>query len=91
MHNYHAKTDSNGYFSIPLECLSFNTGEQIGMDEFGNPTGSWEIPNTIKLWIVHEGDSTFVTDWYEINPDIGNNIEDIETDLFCKANLLHKG
>ena len=32
--NYHAMIDIDGYFSISLDCLAFDSGEQIGMDEF---------------------------------------------------------
>ena len=73
--NYHAMTDIDGYFSISLDCLAFDTGEQIGMDEFYNPTGNWSIPYKTKLWIVHEGDSTFETDWYDVYPNYGLYVE----------------
>ena len=69
--NYHAITDIDGYFSISLDCLAFDTGEQIGMDAVGNPIGNWSIPYKTKLWIVHEGDSTFETDWYDVDPYSG--------------------
>ena len=74
IHDYHAMTDVNGNFSIPLNCLSFGI-EQIGMDEFNNPTDNWTIPYRTKLWIVNEGDAMFSTDWYDVSPDNGVELE----------------
>jgi len=72
--NYHALTDHDGYFVIPIDCFPFGE-EQIGMDEFGNPTDNWSIPYKTKLWIIHEGDSTFSTDWYDVDPDNGVELD----------------
>ena len=70
-YNYHAMTDSEGYFSIPFDCLSFDSGTQMGMDESGNTMGTWEIAYKTKLWIVNEGNPTFTTDWYDVDPNTG--------------------
>ena len=87
-YNYHALTDQNGYFSIPTKCLEFwveNIGLQgaiifdeteiMGFDDLGNQTQNWTIPYKTKLWIVHEGDSTYSTDWYDVDPINGVEIE----------------
>jgi len=68
--NYHAMTDADGLFNIPLNCLSFGI-EQIGMDEMGNPTHNWTIPHKTQLWIIHNDYPTFSTDWYDVDPDNG--------------------
>ena len=73
-HNYHAMTDVDGRFSIPLNCLSFGI-EQMGMDEFLNPTDNWTIPYITKLWIVNEGDAMFSTQPYVVDPVNGVYIE----------------
>ncbi len=74
-HNYHAMTDVDGKFSIPLNCLSFGL-EQAGYDEFANFTGdSWTIPYIAKLWVVHEGDAMFSTQPYVVEPEIGVYVE----------------
>ena len=64
-------TNSEGYFTAPLNCLSFGLFEYMNMDEFGNFTDGYSISYKTRLWIVHEGDSTFVTDWYDVEPDNG--------------------
>ena len=71
---YYVMTNSDGYFSAPLNCLPFGL-EQLGMDEFGNPTDNWSLPYKTRLWIVHEGDSTFSTDWYDVDPDNGVELD----------------
>jgi len=67
---YYVMTNSDGYFSAPLNCLPFGI-EQIGMDEFGNPADNWSLPYKTRLWIAHVGDSTFSTDWYDVDPNNG--------------------
>ena len=73
-HNYHAMTDEDGYFAISLDCLPFGV-EQIGVDESGNPTGTWSIPYKTKLWIVHGSNSTFETEWYDVDSNTGLSVE----------------
>jgi hypothetical protein len=73
-HDYHSMTDVEGKFSISLNCLSFGL-EQIWTDEFGNPIDNWTIPYRAKLWIVHEGDALFSTEFYDVDPDNGVYIE----------------
>jgi len=64
IHDYHAMTDVEGKFSIPLNCLSF------GIEDIG-----WTIPYRAKLWIVHEGDDMFTTQPYVVDPVNGVYIE----------------
>ena len=73
--NYHAMTELDGYFSIPLDCLAFDSGEHIITNDLGNVIGTWAIPYKTKLWIVHEAHTTFTTDFYDVDPDNGVNIE----------------
>ena len=70
-HNYHAITDANGRFSIPLDCLSFGVETIGGLDALGNPTGLSEVPYKAKLWIIHDDHPTFSTEFYDVNPDNG--------------------
>jgi len=72
--NYHAMTDEYGNFSIPSNCLSFGV-ELTGMDEFGNPIDTSSVPFITKLWIFHEEHTPFETDWYDVDPDNGVEIE----------------
>ena len=71
---YYVMTNSDGYFTAPLSCLPFGI-EQIGMDDFGNPTDNWSLPYKTRLWIAHAGDSTFSTDWYDVDPDNGIELD----------------
>jgi len=73
-YNSHALTNSDGFFSIPINCLEFGI-EIFGITEYGHPSENWSIPYKTKLWIVHEGDSTFATDWYDVDPDNGVELE----------------
>ena len=73
--NYHAMTELDGYFSIPLDCLAFDSGEHIIKDDLGNVIGTWAIPYKTKLWIVHEGHNTFSTDFYDVDAEKGVYIE----------------
>jgi len=67
---YYVMTNSDGYFTAPLSCLPF------GIEIFnGNPTDNWSLPYKTRLWIAHEGDSTFSTDWYDVDPDSGLEID----------------
>jgi len=68
--NYHAMTDESGYFSIPSDCLSFGV-EYVGMDESGNPFGTYRVPFITKLWIFHEEHIAFETDWYDVDSNNG--------------------
>ena len=69
--NYHAMTDGNGMFTIPLDCLAFGL-EQILLDEFGNIIDeNWQIPHRAQLWIIHDDYQTFHTEWYDVDPDSG--------------------
>ena len=67
---YYVMTNSDGYFTAPLSCLPF------GIEIFnGNPTDNWSLPYKTRLWIAHEGDSTFSTDWYDVDPDNGIELD----------------
>ena len=69
--NYHAMTDDNGMFTIPLDCLAFGL-EQFLLDEFGNILDeNWQIPHRAQLWIIHDDYQTFHTEWYDVDPNSG--------------------
>ena len=68
--NYHAMTDENGEFNIPLDCLSFGI-IMIMTDENGNSLGEYSVAYKTKIWIVHDDYATFSTDFYIVDPDSG--------------------
>jgi len=73
-YNYHGLTDDEGYFSIPIECLSFGVIQTITF-ESGNDLGEFIIPHTIKLSIFHEDDGFYESDFYEVDSETGLNID----------------
>ena len=74
-YNYHALTDDEGYFSIPIDCLSFGVIQTM-TDEVGNYLGEFIVPYTIKLSAFHEDDGFYESDFYEVNPE-----EDLELEI----------
>ena len=72
--NSHDLTNEEGYFSIPIECLSFGVTQTM-TDGNGNYLGEFIVPYTIKLSVYHENYGVYATDFYEVNPETGLNID----------------
>ena len=73
-HNYHALSDDNGFFSIPLACLPFGM-DYIVADEYGNFSNTEKIPYKVKLWVIHDDFPTISSDWKSVNPNIDLYVE----------------
>tara|TARA_B110000014_G_C20048611_1_gene545386 strand:+ start:241 stop:1074 length:834 start_codon:yes stop_codon:yes gene_type:complete len=73
-YNYHGLTDEAGYFSVPIDCLSFGVTQTM-TDEMGNETGGYTVSYSIKLSAFNEENGFYETDFYEVNPEEDLNIE----------------
>ena len=73
-YNVQAITDENGFFNIPLECLSFNESFNL-TDEIGSELGEFTIPYEVQLHFFHEGFPPYHTNFLDITSESGLNID----------------
>ena len=67
--NYHAMTDENGFFNLPLECLSFGYADDREINELGLMT----IQNKVKIWVIHPDHEPYSTDFIDVDLTLGVN------------------
>ena len=73
-YNYHGLTNDEGYFSIPIECLSFEVTQTM-TDNMGNDLGEFIVPYTIKLSAFYEDGGFYESVFYEVSPETGLAID----------------
>jgi hypothetical protein len=74
--NYHAMTDENGVFKIPMDCLPFGDEYmQMQTDAEGNELGVMSLQYKVKIWVIHTDHDPYSTDFIDVDPQLGVNKE----------------
>jgi hypothetical protein len=67
-------TDSAGRFTLDQGCLSFGH-TYTGTDESGNPTGSFEVSRSVRVWAFSAADSSrAASNWTSVDPHRGAEV-----------------